>query len=1419
MEGYRVFLSSPTDVQVERERAELVIKRLNAERVDHPQFELVRWEQDYYRAEDDFQAQIPEPAQCDLVICIFWKRLGTELPDKYGRPDGTIPTGTEFEFENAISAALEHKDKLPDVLVYRKMAEVKFSLDMLELEKAQYDRFMAFWQRWFRNEKGHFVAGFQSFSDPDDFETTFERNVRAWLGDREGNVAWTQGSPYRGLEPFDVQHATVFFGRRREVERTRARFIASAMAGHPFLLVSGASGSGKSSLARAGLIPRLAQVGGLSTWAATLRWTVVTPGQIADDWPGGMARALFEKNALGDELRLGDFNETAKLAPYIALADATIALPLGNALARVGQKLAAEQGRATPPRAALLILVDQLEEIFAWPREKARMFLRFLHHASQIPDLAVAVVATMRSDFLHRIIEFPEFEALSGRTEIRGPDETERTLELKLPSAADLRDIILQPARAGRLEFEAGQSPHRDLAGVIEAEARPEAMPAVQLLLAELYNRRRGNMLTLEAYDALGGVDGVMAKRGEDAYHSVDPAARAAFPRIVRALVTQAGADVPASARRVSEEVFAGDAAAGALVSGLRDARLIISDRGELRFTHDSILKGWGRLRDQIAEERRLFGARDRLEQYCRRWAEAPREPANERNRFLLEGFQLAEGRELLAKWGAAGLADKQAALPAYIAASDAREKRARRVTQAIAWSVALVFAALSVLLFDQWRTTAKAQKETQAALWIANSQSYLRDAKVAPALDAAGRAFASLPSEASRSALLSALMEVSPHLVTTASLGADTAEALVWMDDGTLAFASKSGKLRMLATAGTSAGKGPSAWTLPAIKRQQDGNPAVVRALRPLGPDRVAAIFDEGSIALLGHEQSTGALRDKPTQETSINPTAHGAAISPDGALLIMAGVEETITLSRCDWTKTAARPCSSAPLTGARGRAVAISHDGQRIAVGDQSGTVTVYDAAGRRIGDLVIAGGAILSLGWAANGNWLAAGTAGGDILILDLSSGTPAEAARQRVGDRPISVLAWHPKHLALAFSCHGATVCFWRFRTGVEDAAQLMPIIRFAGHTNAVTRLAWAPGGAHLASAAADATIRIWSTDQNRDATFALYAEDAADLSTVATSPDGRWVAAGGRDGSIRLWDARMGAPGRVVTPAGGEVHALAWSPNGLLAAFHENDAISVVPADAEKPVLPLQAPAGAGSRLTWIDGGRTLAVVMREGGEIALIGTEQRAGEQPAYLPSPVKDHEPWGVAVDPAGKTLFASYTNGEVYIWDLASKTLTGSMRHEFAKEHDRVGAGSLSISPDGRWLATSGGGRFLWIYDIAGRALSRTMATESGEAVAVSFSPDGRGLAALGADNRLYVWDMDRDSATRLAAVSAVPSRETSGESSKRLEHASWFGWVTNDSIAVASGTSAITILSLDEAAWTRRAGGLAAGPANP
>jgi WD40 repeat protein len=1411
METYRVFLSSPTDVETERDRAVVVVDRLNAERIDHPQLKLVRWELEYYGADATFQEQIPKPSQCQLVVCIFWKRIGSELPEQYVRPDGTIPTGSEYEFEEALQAAAGHPEKLPDVLVYRKSAEVTFSAERLQLEKDQYDRFMAFWQRWFRNEKGHFLAGFQAFADADEFEILFERHLRAWLNDRETNVTWTQGSPYRGLEPFQVEHAPIFFGRRREVERARARLIASATSGAPFLLIAGASGAGKSSLVRAGLIPRLSQIDGLSTLAAALRWAIVTPGQIAGDWPRGLAAALFEPQALGDELWRGDFNTPEALAAQIARADSSAGAPIVGALQRAGTTVAADEGRATAPKVALLIVIDQLEELFAWPHEKAETFLALIQALCRLPGSPVWAVATMRSDFQHRLAEFPALGALAGRSEIKGPYDGERTLELSLPAAGDLRDMILNPARAAGLMFETKDD--RDLAQLIEGQARPEAMPAVQFLLSELYARRNSRTLTLEAFDALGGVDGVMAQRGEDVFRDLDADARAAFPRLVRALVTQVRADVPASARRVAAETFAVDEPVKRLIAALRDARLITSDRGELRFTHDSILTGWTRLKEQIAEDRRLLGARERLEQYCRDWVAAAPAPASERRKLLLEGFPLAEGRELIDKWGAGALADREPQLPAYIAASDTRQKRARRRVLALSWSVAGVLAILSVLSFIQWQTAVRAQKETAASLLIAESRSYLRDGKPALALERAARAFQSIPSTASRSALLQALMEISPHLASAIPLGADTGEALAWTTPDSLDVATGSGRLRIFDASKRPSDQAPLGWHLPTIKRPADRNVAVVRALAPVDGERIVAVFDEGSVGL--YQRGTSALRPQaPKQDISVDTIAHAVAVGRSGALIALATADETIILYRCDWRRTAAACEPPVTLAGVSGRAVAISPDEKRIAVGDRAGKVTIYEVDGKPLGNPASFTAPISALAFAEPRDWLAVGTGKGEIAVLDVAAGLKPVVPPQAFGDRPVAALAWQA--LDLAFVCNSNSVCLWRANAADADAREpFQPAVRLEGHSNAVTRLSFAPNGARLASAAADGTVRIWSLVQDTDAGFALYADAATEISTVAVSNDRQWVAGGSVDGTLRFWDAKTHAPGRRVMPSTeSEVNDLAWNRSGLLAAIDASDTVNVVSPDPGQPPTAIKIKTRAGVHLAWSDEDRTIAVPMRDRGVI-LIDTKSPAGEPARIAVGGGKDgrDEAWGVAAIPRSRTLLISYVSGDIGVWDLAAGQFVGTMRNPQTDPTAKIGVGSLSVSADGRLLATTGGDRFVTVYDIAKRQPWQTLATEAPETLTVAFSPDGKKLAALGSDNRLYVWAISESKAELDLAVSVLTGRAAVGDGNRRGEHASWLDWASNDHVAVATSTAAITVIGIDPAKWLKRIDSLA------
>ncbi|NLH82509.1 MAG: DUF4062 domain-containing protein, partial [Phyllobacteriaceae bacterium] len=342
----QVFVSSPGDVQRERDRIDAVVERLNGEYAGRVRIRTIRWETRYYSSHDTFQAQIPEAAECDLVLAVFGARLGSPLPESFpAMPDGErYPSGTAYEILTAMEARRAGKG-IPDIYVFRRPTAPLVALDAADRAEieSQWRRLSAFFETWFRARSGEFLAAFQEFATTDEFAGKVEDCLRQWLARRgfpPESVKWDRarlGSPYPGLDAFDEGRRTVFFGRRVAIEQALRR-IRDVEIGEgdnaegesvPFVLLIGASGSGKSSLLRAGVLPRLGRPGAvpeIDLW----RRAVTVPGL---DPFASLAEALLEPDALGQELAGTPLADRALLAKHLA-ADPEVALaPLAAALA------------------------------------------------------------------------------------------------------------------------------------------------------------------------------------------------------------------------------------------------------------------------------------------------------------------------------------------------------------------------------------------------------------------------------------------------------------------------------------------------------------------------------------------------------------------------------------------------------------------------------------------------------------------------------------------------------------------------------------------------------------------------------------------------------------------------------------------------------------------------------------------------------------------------------------------------------------------------------------------------------------------------------------------------------------------------------------------------------------------------------
>jgi len=723
MRVVKVFVSSPSDVAPERGRVQAVVAKLNRDYGKLVRFETVLWEEHFYKADRSFQPQIPEAVACDVLVSIFWTRMGTELPPDFAHmPTGKpYPSGTAYELLTALQASRERG--VPDVYVFRKTADAALPTADAERRRqaqTQLDALEAFWNEWFKSEQGHFKAAFQTFASTDEFERQVELLLRQWLathGLLGPRLRWPKekGSPYRGLAAFEAEHAAVFFGRERAIDEACRRLQAAAETATPFLLIVGASGSGKSSLARAGLIPRLITPGivaAVDLWRAA----IMKPREGQAGPVASLASALF---AALPELEDGDFPTADALTDNLRRGGAAAARPIVGALSRIATALERERRTDRVMRAGLVLLVDQLEELFA----KAISDAERADFAEALKQLLASAqiwcIATLRADLYELMLKQSELNALK---------EAGARLDLSPPGTAELAEIVRAPAAAAGLLFESlpekGALDERLLADAKTAES----LPLLEFTLRELYERRTDEggeaHLTHSAYEALGGLQGAIAAEAERAIASLPAQTLAALPRLLRRLAEPAHDGNALTLREVRQADVVSDPQEAALVDALLGARIIVArqdagGRSTLRLAHDAVLTSWPQAQTATHANRDFYRVRAEVEDARRRW-QATGEP---KDRLIQPGVPLAEAEKLVTDFGG----ELPAELTAFIAAS---HNRARARQRLVAISAAFFFALAVAAAVAAWMAV-QSQNRATRTLALAIDQSDALVAKI----------------------------------------------------------------------------------------------------------------------------------------------------------------------------------------------------------------------------------------------------------------------------------------------------------------------------------------------------------------------------------------------------------------------------------------------------------------------------------------------------------------------------------------------------------------------------------------------------------------------------------------------------------------------------------------------------------------
>jgi hypothetical protein len=449
-------------------------------------------------------------------------------------------------------------------------------------------------------------------------------------GDGAAQGGW--GCPYRGLAAFQPEDSAWFFGREALTAELLAR-LAERLVGPSMLLVVGASGSGKSSLLRAGLLPALAEgaVPGSGSWP----WLLLTPGaQPLTELAVRVARlAGVATGGVLDDLRT-DPDRLVLAVRQALLAEAEPAMALGSAAGQgdlqLSQLLREAGGRADSAR--LVVVVDQFEELFAPGVDEAERggFIRALCAAAtsrpEVGELPPAVVVLgIRADFYPRCTPYPELrELLQDGQVVVGP----------MSPTAVRRAIEAPAARAGlRLEPGLVEVLLRD-AGVTATADRDDRggglavgmLPLLSHALLETWQHRSGATLTVDGYLTAGGIRGAVATTAEACYQALDPGEQAIARQVLLRLVTVEEGTEPTRRRVDRAELLEGRPAEEATrIAGMLDrlaaARLVTMDRETVEVTHEALLGAWPRLRDWLRDDRDALRIHRQLTDAARIWA------------------------------------------------------------------------------------------------------------------------------------------------------------------------------------------------------------------------------------------------------------------------------------------------------------------------------------------------------------------------------------------------------------------------------------------------------------------------------------------------------------------------------------------------------------------------------------------------------------------------------------------------------------------------------------------------------------------------------------------------------------------------------------------------------------------------------
>lgn len=1176
-------------------------------------------------------------------------------------------------------------------------------------------------------------------------------------------TATDASNPYKGLYAFSSVDRADFYGREETVHYLLRRLHETPMA---FLV--GSSGSGKSSIIRAGLIPAL-----------------TSADQVANR--GGV-------DAMG--WSIVEFRPGAD--PFRALAETIARLPKANPDVGLVTHRLSEEGATLgalnllPAHTQTLIFADQFEELYTLCTSVTtrRLFIDLLLNSVLTPASEASplvLIIAMRADFLGQALTHrPLADALQRSGIMLGP-MARQELRRAIEEPARNRGVTYEPGLTERLLDDVGQEPGN--------------LPLLQFALAELWSRRTGYVVTHEAYDAIGRVSGALASYADRVYAQLTGEEQATARRLFIQLV-QPGEETgdtrrPALRSELSE-------AAWTLAQKLADLRLVVtghSDGGEsVELVHEALIRSWAQLREWMDEDRDFRRWQQRLRTYVQQWIASDREAD-----ALLRGGVLTEAEGWLTLRRNDLSQSEQALIDASIAARNAKlaeieatrqveltrtqalamaemqraeaehrraevERTARQRLRWLTFGLAGVLVVAMVAAAFAFSQQAQARRFAEQALarQLAAQSLNLADDATDLALLLGAEATARTTDAADLTNFLVSF-PLSPFLDRFLRGGSGDLTSIAVTPDGQhLLTIAENGSLTSVAR--WDAASGQQTHQILPFQERSGVALAVDGAHIATADQDMIQLWDGASgeptaAWSVGADQEIRLLKFSPDGRLLLTRLKDGAIVAwdiathqPVGPRITPPDATENFWLSPDNRTLAITRDigeergvdlwdATTGDMLGIRLggheatiNSVAYSPDGGKLATASFDGTVRLWDVATGELlhSPLTDQNGRVLSVVFSPNGQMLATGGADRRILLYDV-------ATKRRIGEPLIGHDSWVRD---LRFTANGDAL-YSGATGGSLIRWDMTRRLSFAGHSDRVRALTLSPDGRTLATSSFDRRILLWDAATGRQLAE-LPSPHERSIIQVAYSPDGRFLAAGDGGGVVTLWDV---ATRRLLhppfTPHESVVIGLAFSPDSRYLAVGDFDGnLSLWDVTTGVSVRDVaNAHDGWTLSLTFTPDGQTLATGGADGriqfwDTSALeVGGEELLRTRRAAIPA----HDYWVTSLlyTADGKTLISGSADNTVRFWDTASGAEVGDPITAITAQV----WGVQFYPPDGeRTLVTLDSRGTVQRWDIGTRTpLGPALRTDL-ETEAFAVSPDGERVFLGSFDERAEGWWLD-------------------------------------------------------------------------